>query len=98
MAKPLSGLANHPNEVRLTVPKGPVFLFNGAIWHSAGANHTAQPRIALLCFCRRSFVKPMFNFVHHLKPAVVVCVIPQMHRIYGFDSQPKPPDQQNLSR
>ena len=90
-AKPPNGLTNHPQEVRLAAPKGSVFLFNGAVWHSAGANHTDQPRIALICFCCRSFIKPMFDFIHYLKPEVVDRATPEMRRIYGFDSQPKPP-------
>jgi hypothetical protein len=31
--------------------------------------------------------------VHHLKPEVVERATPTMRRIYGFDSQPQPPDQ-----
>ena len=91
--KPPPGTTHHPDEVRLSAPKGSVFLFNGAIWHSAGANKTDRQRIALICFCCRSFVKPMFDFVHHLKPEVVERATPTMRRIYGFDSQPQPPDQ-----
>lgn len=97
LAKPPAGLTGHPQEKRLSAPKGSVFLFNGAIWHSAGANHTTQPRIALICFCCRSFIKPMFDFVHHLKPEVVERATPQLRRIYGFDSQPKPPDAPKLT-
>jgi len=90
--KPPPGLTHHPDEERLSAPKGSVFLFNGAVWHSAGGNKTDQPRIALICFCCRSFIKPMFDFVHHLKPEVINRATPEMRRIYGFDSQSKPPD------
>lgn len=90
--KPPPGTTHHPDEVRLSAPKGSVFLFNGAVWHSAGANHTDRQRVALICFCCRSFVKPMFDFVHFLKPEVEERATPVMRRIYGFDSQPKPPD------
>ncbi len=91
--KPPPGTTHHPDEVRLSAPKGSVFLFNGAVWHSAGANKTDQQRIALICFCCRSFIKPMFDFVHFLKPDVIERATPTMRRIYGFDSQPRPPDQ-----
>ncbi len=91
-SKPPSGTTPHPNEVRLSATKGSVFLFNGAIWHSAGANKTDRARIALICFCCRSFVKPMFDFVHYLKPEVIERATPVMRRIYGFDSQPRQPD------
>ena len=90
--KPPHVTTHHPDEVRLSAPKGSVFLFNGAVWHSAGANKTDRARIALICFCCRSFIKPMFDFVQYLKPEVVARATPVMHRIYGFDSQPKPPD------
>ncbi len=92
LTKPPAGLSGHPEEKRLSAPKGSVFLFNGAVWHSAGANQTDRQRIALICFCCRSFIKPMFDFVHYLKPEVVERATPAMRRIYGFDSQPKPPD------
>ena len=90
--KPPPGTTHHPDEVRLSAPKGSVFLFNGAIWHSAGANQTDEKRVALICFCCRSFIKPMFDFVHYLEPEVVERATPTMRRIYGFDSQPRPPD------
>ena len=92
LKKPSSNLMTDPEEIRLTAKKGSVFLFNGAIWHAAGANQTTEPRIALICFCCRSFIKQMFDFVHYLKPEVIDRATPEMHRIYGFDSQPKPPD------
>ena len=84
--------SSHPDEIRIEAPKGSVLLFNGAVWHSAGANRTDRARIALICFCCRSFLKQMFDFVHHLKPEVVARATPEMRRIYGFDSQPLPPD------
>ena len=86
-----------PDEVRVTAPKGSVFLFNGAVWHSAGANKTGRARIALICFCCRSFIKPMFDFVHYLEPEVIARATPVMRRIYGFDSQPNPPDRAGVS-
>ena len=95
--KPPQGTTHHPDEVRVTAPKGSVFLFNGAIWHSAGANKTGRARIALICFCCRSFIKPMFDFVHYLEPEVVARATPMMRRIYGFDSQPSPPDRVGVS-
>lgn len=82
----------HSDEVRLCAPKGSVFLFNGAIWHATGANRTGEPRMCLICFCCRSFLKPMFDFVHYLKPEVIARATPEMKRIYGFHSQPQPPD------
>ncbi len=90
--KPPAGTTHHPDEVRLSAPKGSVFLFNGAVWHSAGANNTDCQRVALICFCCRSFIKPMFDFVHFLKPEALERATPTMRRIYGFDSQPRPPD------
>ncbi|MBB16309.1 hypothetical protein CMK22_13635 [Candidatus Poribacteria bacterium] len=92
LKKPSPNLIYDPEEVRLTAKKGSVFLFNGAIWHAAGGNKTTEPRIALICFCCRSFIKQMFDFVHYLKPEVVDRATPEMYRIYGFDSQPMPTD------
>ena len=82
----------HPDEIRLNAPKGSVFLFNGALWHATGANATDRARVCLICFCCRSFLKPMFDFVHHLGPEVLERATPQLKRLYGFDSQPQGPD------
>ena len=92
LAKPPSDLTDHPDSVRLDAPKGSVLLFNGAVWHSAGANTTERERICLICFCCRSFIKPMFDFVHYLKPEVLARATATQKRRYGFESQPKPPD------
>lgn len=92
---PESDLEAHPDEIRVEAPKGSVLLFNGSVWHSAGANRTDRARIALICFCCRSFMKPMFDFVNHLKPEVEARATPELRRIYGFDSRPRPPDQPN---
>ena len=91
-AGPGPELAAHPDEIRVEAPKGSVLLFNGMVWHSAGANRTDRARIALICFCCRSFLKPMFDFVHHLEPEVEARATPELRRLYGFDSQPGPPD------
>ena len=82
----------HPDEVRLRAPAGSVFLFNGATWHATGSNETDEARVCLICFCRRSFLKPMFDFVRHIEPAVAARATGEMRRIYGFDSQPQGPD------
>ena len=87
----------HPDQVRLSAPKGSVFLFNGAVWHAVGANRTDQARVCLICFCCRSFLKPMFDFVQHLKPEVAERATPEMRRMYGFDSLPRPPDTPKIS-
>jgi hypothetical protein len=49
---------------------------------------TDRARICLICFCCRSFLKPMFDFVQHLQTEVVERATPEMRRIYGYDSQP----------
>ncbi len=81
-----------PEEIRLTAPKGSVFIFNGAVWHGAGANTTDEDRCCLICFCCRWFLKPMFDFPSHLHDDVRERMTPQLRRLYGFDSQPKGPD------
>lgn len=83
---------SHLDEIRVEAPKGSVLLFNGAVWHSVGSNRTDHSRIALICFCCRSFLKQMFDFIHYLKPEVVDRTTPEMRRICGFDSQPLSPD------
>jgi len=93
LKKPPPDLWADSNEIRLHAPQGSVFLFNGSIWHGAGANITERDRIALICFCGRSFMKPQFDFVNYLKAEVYERSTPKMRRIYGFDSQPRKPDE-----
>ena len=82
----------HLDEVRLSAPRGSVFLFNGAVWHATGANTTDEARVCLICFCCRSFLKPMFDFVRYIEPEVVERATEEMRRIYGFESSPQGPD------
>lgn len=90
--KPPAGWKDDPEEIRLCASKGSVFLFNGALWHSSGANRTSEARVCLICFCCRSWLKPMFDFVHYVEPEVLARATPELRRLYGFDSQPRGPD------
>ena len=90
--KPTAETVSDPDEQPLSAPKGSVFIFNGAMWHAAGANTTDEARCCLICFCCRSFLKPMFDFANHLHDDVRERMTPQLRRLYGLDSQPRGPD------
>ena len=90
--KPPKDLATHPDEVRISAPAGSVLLFNGAVWHSSGANQTDRERVCLICFCLRSFMKPQFDFVHYLSDEAYADASTELKRLYGFTSWPQPID------
>lgn len=90
--KPPKDLASHPDEVRIAAPAGSVLLFNGAVWHSSGANQTDRARVCLICFCLRSFLKPQFDFVNYLGDEAYAEAGPELKRLYGFTSWPQPMD------
>ncbi len=71
---------------------GSVLLFNGALWHSSGANLTARERVCLICFCLRSFLKPQFDFVNYLSDEAYAAATPELRRLYGFTSWPQAAD------
>jgi ectoine hydroxylase-related dioxygenase (phytanoyl-CoA dioxygenase family) len=91
-SKPPKDLANHPNEIRVSAPAGSVLLFNGALWHSSGANQTGRERVCLICFCLRSFLKPQFDFVNYLSDEAYAAATPELRRLYGFTSWPQAAD------
>lgn len=91
-SKPTADAAPDPDEIVVRARKGSVLIFNGAVWHGAGANSTDESRCCLICFCCRSFLKPMFDFPTHLNDDVRERMTPQLRRLYGFDSQPRGPD------
>ncbi len=90
--KPSADSLPDPQELRLSAPAGSVFIFNGGMWHGAGANQTDEARCALICFCCRSFLKPMFDFANHLHDDVRERMTPLLSRLYGIDSLPRGPD------
>ena len=90
--KPTDATVPDAQELRLSAPAGSVFIFNGAVWHGAGANQTDEARCCLICFCCRSFLKPMFDFANNLHDDVRQRMTPQLSRLYGVDSAPRGPD------
>ena len=42
---------------RATGPKGSVLFTHGNLWHRAGANNSAEPRVAILCSFAASYMK-----------------------------------------
>ena len=91
---PPEGYANDPEEIRLQAPAGSVLVFNGATWHSSGANQTDRERVCLIWFNVRSFLKPQFDIVNYLCDEAYTEAEgnPELKRLYGFTSASRPPD------
>lgn len=74
---------NHPDRVLLTAKKGSVIVFNGAMWHGSGPNHTDRARIALLGYFCRSFIRPMEDWQRIVDQEIIDQLSPKMKKLIG---------------
>lgn len=59
---------SNPGWVPVTAPAGSVMVFDGRIWHAAGANQTEQERVGALGYYCAPFCRPLENYVAGLHP------------------------------
>ena len=65
---------------------GSVIAMDGRMWHTPGANVTADSERALLFACHsRSFIRPQRNWNAALSPATQSSVSPQLRALLGLD-------------
>jgi ectoine hydroxylase-related dioxygenase (phytanoyl-CoA dioxygenase family) len=69
-------------------PKGSIVAMDGRIWHTSGANVTADQERAL-CFgyYSRSFLRPQQNWNVSLSPETLQGLSPQMRRWLGLEAK-----------
>jgi ectoine hydroxylase-related dioxygenase (phytanoyl-CoA dioxygenase family) len=86
--------AMEASKLQLLAPAGSVIVFDSTIWHSAGDNRTATPRlmIAGVMGAVRGPVafRPQFDHAGALSPEVQAALSPLARRLLGLDD-PAPP-------
>lgn len=65
---------------------GSIVLMEGRVWHTSGANITAdQDRALLFGYYTRPYVRPQWNFTASLRPEVQASMSPTMRYRLGLD-------------
>ena len=64
---------------------GAVIAMDGRVWHTSGANVTADEERALLFgYYSRDFIRPQTNWNAALSPATIAALSPRMHALLGL--------------
>lgn len=72
--------------VPFEAPAGSVILMEGRVWHTSGANVTAdEDRPLLFAYYTKPFLRPQWNFAAALRPEVQARFSPAMRARLGLD-------------
>lgn len=72
--------------VAFEAPAGSIIAMDGRVWHTSGANITAEEeRPLLFAYCTRSFLRPQWNFAVALRPEVQASLDRTMRYRLGLD-------------
>lgn len=64
---------------------GSIIAMDGRLWHTSGANVTADEERALLFgYYSRDFIRPQTNWNASLSPATIASLSPRMHALLGL--------------
>jgi hypothetical protein len=78
-----------PNEaptVQAIAPAGSALVFDGRLWHGAGANTTDAPRPALFSYYCAPFLRQQENIPLSLLPEVYESLTPAEQKVLGFEA------------
>jgi ectoine hydroxylase-related dioxygenase (phytanoyl-CoA dioxygenase family) len=70
--------------VPATGPAGTALVFDGRLWHGAGANKTADSRYALFSYFCRAFVRQQENLTVSVAPEVIAKCSKELLALLGF--------------
>jgi ectoine hydroxylase-related dioxygenase (phytanoyl-CoA dioxygenase family) len=74
----------YPDGEPIEMPAGSALIWNGALWHTAGANRTAQERPALtINFCA-GFLRQQVNQQLSIPRALVRRFHPRLQELIGY--------------
>lgn len=76
--------ANRPDTLAVTGPAGSALIFDGRLWHGTGANETDEPRLGILSYFCRPFIRQQENFTMSLAPEVIERCSEQLLSLLGF--------------
>ena len=73
-----------PGHISLEAPAGAVVMWDSALWHTAGVNHSNEPRYAVITYFQRVWLKG-FNDCHHFaSPEVRAQMTGEERRLWGL--------------
>jgi len=78
------GLTERPDTMAATGPAGTALIFDGRIWHGTGANRTDEPRLGILSYYCRPFIRQQENFTMSVAPEVVEHCSEELLALLGF--------------
>ena len=82
--QPDASVPHKVKTVRATGKAGTAIMFDGRLWHAAGANTTDEPRIGITCnFCGPQF-RQLENYTRGLRDDVMQSASPELLRLLGF--------------
>jgi ectoine hydroxylase-related dioxygenase (phytanoyl-CoA dioxygenase family) len=70
--------------VAATGPAGTAFVFDGRLWHGAGANNSDKPRRGITTNCCGPQCRPLENYTRGLRPEVLARCPPEILARLGF--------------
>ena len=75
---------NPATSIAATGPAGTAMVFDGRLWHGTGANTTDEPRLGILSYFCRPFIRQQENFTISLAPEVIAKCSTELLSILGF--------------
>ena len=75
------------NAIRIEGKKGDVIIFDGNIWHAAGANHTDQPRHIITPFYSKPFIKQQLDYPKALGADFCETCSPHLRQLLGYNAR-----------
>jgi ectoine hydroxylase-related dioxygenase (phytanoyl-CoA dioxygenase family) len=70
--------------VGATGPAGTAFVFDGRLWHGAGANNSDKPRRGITTTCCGPQCRPLENYTRGMRPEVLARCPPEILARLGF--------------
>lgn len=79
-----------PGDERVTaiMPAGSVVFYPGTLWHGAGANRSAQPRLAVTCQYCEPWVRTQENYFLSVRRETVRALPEDLKRLLGYSIHP----------
>jgi ectoine hydroxylase-related dioxygenase (phytanoyl-CoA dioxygenase family) len=74
--------------ISVEMPAGSALLYNGTLWHGAGANDHDQPRLGILMEYVVSWLRPQETHLLAVPPDVVRDLPPRLQELLGYNIFP----------
>jgi ectoine hydroxylase-related dioxygenase (phytanoyl-CoA dioxygenase family) len=74
--------------ISIEMPAGAALLYNGTLWHGAGANHSDRARLGILMEYVASWLRPQETHLLAVSPDVVRELPPRLQELLGYNIFP----------